>query len=213
MRTLIGIIGHSPVLETYPLGPLLMKNLQQQDWGSMQVDIENMTWSPMHVTQRLEELPNLYHRAVLIGASAICTEPGKVRCSKWMGGNLPEIKIQERIYEGVTGIVCLDNTLIIGSYFKVWPDELFLVEADFPPGTFGDLVLAENRGIDSSSELTELMGFNPILLRKKIENSTVQLVKMGDIPSLILEEKSISVIPEPESFSHHQFTFSDSTIN
>jgi len=179
----------------------------------MQVDIENMTWSPIHVTQRLEELPKPYHRAVLIGASSICNEPGKVRCSKWMGGKLPELKIQERIYEGVTGIVCLDNTVIIGSYFKVWPDELFLVEADFPPHTFGDLVLAENRGINGGSELTELIGFDPFLLREKIQNFTVKLAELGDMPPFILEEKSISTIPEPESFAYHQFTFSDSPIN
>ena len=54
MSPLLGIVGHSPILDAYPLGPQLMRNLQQQDWGEVQVVVENMTWSPIHVTQQLE---------------------------------------------------------------------------------------------------------------------------------------------------------------
>ena len=213
MRTLIGIVGHSPILDAYPLGPQLMRNLQQQDWGAAQVVVENMTWRPIHVTQQLEELPEPYQRTVLIGASAICTEPGKVRCSKWLGGKFPEKKIQERIYEGVTGIVCLDNTVIIGDYFKVWPEELYVVEADIPPDTFGEVVLAESQGEDSGPALTSRLGFDPFLLRQQIEDAAVQLATQGDLTPFILEEKSIVTIPEPELFTQHQFSFSKHAVN
>ena len=114
MRALIGIVGHSPILDRYPLGPLLMRDLQSRDWGTMIVDIENMTWSPIHVTQRLQDQQNSYDRTVLIGSSAGCLKPGNVVTYRWLGGEMSTLKLQERVYEGVTGVVSLDNTLPVG---------------------------------------------------------------------------------------------------
>ena len=54
-KILIGIVGYSPVLDSYPLGPNLMNNLKERDWANINVDVQNMTWSPIHVTQRLQE--------------------------------------------------------------------------------------------------------------------------------------------------------------
>ena len=63
------------------------------------------------------------------------------------------LKLQDRIYEGVTGVVSLENTLVIGDYFKVWPNEVFTVEIDLPGDTFGEIVMAENIGLKSEANL------------------------------------------------------------
>ena len=168
MRALIGIVGHSPILDRYPLGPLLMQDLQSRDWGTMIVDIENMTWSPIHVTQRLQDQQNSYDRTVLIGSSAGCLKPGNVVTYRWLGGEMSTLKLQERVYEGVTGVVSLDNTLVIGDYFKVWSDEVFTVEIDLPEDTFGEIVMAENIGLESEANLPEILGFDPDASRKRI---------------------------------------------
>ena len=39
MNVLLGIVGHSPVLDDYPLGPQLMKNLEGRDWDEINIKI------------------------------------------------------------------------------------------------------------------------------------------------------------------------------
>ena len=62
-----------------------MQDLQSRDWGTAVVDIENMTWSPIHVTQRLQDQQTSYDRTVLIGSSAGCLKPGNVVVHRWRG--------------------------------------------------------------------------------------------------------------------------------
>ena len=71
MNVLLGIIGHSPVLDNYPLGPQLMKKLEERDWDEVNVKIENMTWSPIHVVQRLQDEKIKFEQAVLIGVNLV----------------------------------------------------------------------------------------------------------------------------------------------
>ena len=116
-KILIGIVGYSPVLDSYPLGPNLMNNLKERDWANINVDVQNMTWSPIHITQRLQENKLEFDRVVLVGSKTISINPCRVESYKWKSKKVDEIKIQERIYEGVTGVVSLENTLVIGDYF------------------------------------------------------------------------------------------------
>ena len=163
MRALIGIVGHSPILDRYPLGPLLMQDLQSRDWGTMIVDIENMTWSPIHVTQ------------------------------------------QERVYEGVTGVVSLDNTLVIGDYFKVWSDEVFTVEIDLPEDTFGEIVMAENIGLESEANLPEILGFDPDASRKRIADLAYCAAQHGATRIEKILDKSVNDLVDSELFTKYEF--------
>ena len=151
-KILIGIVGYSPVLDSYPLGPNLMNNLKERDWANINVDVQNMTWSPIHITQRLQENKLEFDRVVLVGSKTISTNPGRVESYKWKSKKVDEIKIQERIFEGVTGVVSLENTLVIGDYFKIWPKEVFTVEVDLPGEVFGDIVIAENQGKSKNTD-------------------------------------------------------------
>ena len=72
-KILIGIVGYSPVLDSYPLGPNLMNNLNERDWANMHVDVQNMTWSPIHVTQRLQENKLEFDRVVLVDSVVVNT--------------------------------------------------------------------------------------------------------------------------------------------
>ncbi len=213
MNVLLGIVGHSPVLDDYPLGPQLMKNLEGRDWDEINIKIENMTWSPIHVTQRLQDEKLKFDRAVLVGISSECNLPGKVLSYKWEGGIIPEVKIQERIYEGVTGVVSLENTLIIGDYFKIWPDEIFTVEVDMYPDTFGELVMLDNLGSSRKKELKEIIGFDPIETRDSIENAAYMLGCFGRNASSDILEKKAQDVPHPELFIKNSFSNSTTTIN
>ena len=205
MRALIGIVGHSPILDRYPLGPLLMQDLQSRDWGTMIVDIENMTWSPIHVTQQLEDQQNSYDRTVLIGSSAGCLKPGNVVTYRWLGGEMSTLKLQERVYEGVTGVVSLDNTLVIGDYFKVWSDEVFTVEIDLPEDTFGEIVMAENIGLESEANLPEILGFDPDASRKRIADLAYCAAQHGATRIEKILDKSVNDLVDSELFTKYEF--------
>ena len=205
MRVLIGIVGHSPILDSYPLGPLLMQDLQNRDWGTMIVDIENMTWSPIHVTQRLQDQQTSYDRTVLIGSSAGCLRPGNVVTYRWLGGEMSTLKLQERVYEGVTGVVSLDNTLVIGDYFKVWSSEIFTVEIDLPVDTFGEIVMAENIGLESEANLREILGFEPDMARKRIADLACCAAQHGATGMEKILDKSVNDLVDSELFTKYEF--------
>ena len=87
---LIGIVGFTPVLDSYPLGPKLMSALEARLADHVGVIIENMTWSPIHVVQRFQDEGAIRpDRLVLVGAAATCNCPGTVRAVRWIGGRLP----------------------------------------------------------------------------------------------------------------------------
>ena len=203
-KILIGIVGYSPVLDSYPLGPNLMNNLKERDWANINVDIQNMTWSPIHITQRLQENKLEFDRVVLVGSKTISTNPGRVESYKWKSKKVDEIKIQERIFEGVTGVVALENTLVIGDYFKIWPKEVFTVEVDLPGEVFGDIVIAENQGKSKNTDLIEILKFDPEKVIEEIELQTY-LVSSCNFEQEYFPEKNPDTILEPEIFSKHRF--------
>ncbi len=186
---LIGIVGYSPVVENYPLGPQLMDGLKAQLGNRLDVAVENMTWSPIHIVQRFQDegaiRPN---RVVLIGAAAVSVAPGRVRGFRWAGGKVPGAAMQERVYEAVTGVVDLENTLIIGSHFDVWPDEVFCVEVDLPAVTFGNMVIADSLGQKVSDDSDP--GFSPTAVIAELVQ--VALAFAIDAPDQSAQTKSAS---------------------
>ena len=69
-----------------------MDNLKGRNWDNLIVDVQNMTWSPIHVTQRLQESRVEFDRAVLIGCKTYSKEPGTIECYKWSSGKIEDIK-------------------------------------------------------------------------------------------------------------------------
>ncbi len=51
-------------------------------------------------------------------------------CYRWDGRLPPPDEIQRCVTEAVTGIISLDNMLIIGGYFAVWPATVVVVEVE-----------------------------------------------------------------------------------
>ena len=200
---MVGIVGYSAVVESYPLGPKLLEELQDIFGDDPNVLLENFTWSPVHIVQRLQggEMTRP-DRIVLVGLAAGSSKPGTVAVHRWIGGTQPEVKVQERIYEAVTGIVDLENTLMIGSYFKVWPEECLTVEADLAPDTFGRLVMAENKNKDSEEELTNDLGYSPIAVRAQLVEAVRQLVLEGTKATGVrIIEKNADMLLPVRSFS------------
>ena len=205
---MVGIVGYSAVVESYPLGPKLLEELESIFGDNPNVILENFTWSPVHIVQRLQggEMTRP-DRIVLVGLAAGSSKPGTVAVHRWVGGTQPEVKVQERIYEAVTGIVDLENTLMIGSYFNVWPDECLTVEADLAPDTFGRLVMAENKNKDSEDELSRDLGYSPFAVRAQMVEAVRMLVLEGvQATGVKIAEKNADMLLPVRSFSETHAT-------
>src|SRR6516162_9211579 len=112
---MIGIVGFTPVLDIFPLSSALVEELRRKLPSDGSIAIENMSWGPIHIVQRFQDSEAIRpERVVLVGAASVSTKPGRVQAYRWLGGKLPINATQERVYEAVTGIVDIENTLAIG---------------------------------------------------------------------------------------------------
>lgn len=150
-RILIGIVGYCQFVRGYPLGPGLMERLQALAWPEP-VEIRDMNWGPIAIVQELQASAQRYDRVVLVGAVDRGLAAGSVACHRWEGRVQDLLAVQRRVFEAVTGVVGVDNLLVIGAHFGVWPDQLFSVEVQLPDSSFGDLVLAEMQAAGAAGQ-------------------------------------------------------------
>jgi hypothetical protein len=82
------------------------------DRASDAVEVEDVSYHPVGLSQNLQDRPP-YDRVVLVAAAARGRAAGTVSAYRWDGA-LPDTKeIQTRVSEAVTGVISLDNTLIV----------------------------------------------------------------------------------------------------
>ncbi len=202
---LVGIVGFTPVLDAYPLGPKLMAALEARLAGRDDIAVENMSWGPVHVVQRFQdEGAAPPDRLVLVGAASVSASPGRVRAFRWMGGSLPAQIMQERMYEAVTGVVDIENTLIIGTHFGVWPEETYSVEVDLAADTFGRLVIADNQGSADDRAFAGELGFSPEAAIAQLAATTVALALDRSDASGVVEPKSALDCAKVEPFARNR---------
>ena len=139
----LGLVGYYQFIRGYPLGPELKERLDSITWPEHQVDIKEMNWGPVAIVQDFQASKASYDRMVLVAAVARGGKTGAVTCRRWIGGELGAMAIQQRIFEAVTGIISVDNLLVIGEHFGIWPQELIVIEVEIPDDSIGNLVMEE----------------------------------------------------------------------
>ena len=200
-RTIVGIVGLTPVVEAYPLGPRLSAELEARLALWPEIVVENMSWSPLHIVQRFEDAKaDPVERVVLVGAASTSSRPGTVGAFRWGGGKTPDSVLQERIYEAVTGVVDIENTLVIGDHFGVWPDECYTVEADLPADAFGRIVIADSQGWGDEPALARHLGFSPLAVRRGLLETAVALARDGAASGVPLGDKTAAGLAPVTSF-------------
>ncbi len=131
-KVFIGTVGYHN-LANHSIGPALLPQLQKMDWSSG-VEVDELNWGPIAIVQKFQSLPTAYDRVILLAA---IERPGRnigdITVYKWMGGLPDEELIQRCIGDAVTGVISVENLLIIGEYFKIWNGETFVVDVE--PGT------------------------------------------------------------------------------
>jgi hypothetical protein len=127
VRTLVAVVGYRN-LSDLSIGPNLLPDLLANDWEPG-VQVEDLSYGPIAVVQNLEDRPP-YDRMVFLSAVQRGRVPGDFYRYEWRAPLPPEEEIQARIGEAVTGVISLENLLVIAQYFHVLATEVIIVELE-----------------------------------------------------------------------------------
>lgn len=165
-NVLIGTIGYHN-LRNHSIGPALLPQLQKMKWPHG-IDLEEMNWGPIAIVQKFQSLHVPYRRVIFLAAiERPWRSIGEMDVFKWMGRLPDQEMIQACIGDAVTGVISSENLLIIGEHFKIWPDEVYLVDVE--PGP-------EEAGAEFTPEVNNII---PDILR------TIYTLATTDQPELI----------------------------
>ena len=206
MRTIVGIVGYYQFLRGYPLGPELMESLRAAPWASG-LDIREMNWGPIAIVQDFQAQTTLPERVVLVGAVDRGLPAGSVNCRRWVGGALDPLAVQRRVFEGVTGVISLDNLVVIGAHFGVWPEMLFTVEMQSQESDVSDLVLSEIEG-DRLRGSNGVIGERPLTAdNRRIVQRLVEAIRHAALDDEVPQAQPLRVegLTPAAPFSHHRF--------
>ena len=204
MRVVIGIVGYYGFVRGYPLGPDLMARLLQIPWPGG-VEIREMNWGPVAIVQDFQAQAVKPDRVVLIGALDRGLEAGAVSCRRWVGGTLDTLALQRRMFEAVTGVISLDNLLVIGAHFGVWPEQTFTVELQWPESGLGDLVLGEielDRGTGQVVGERPLSPDNERIVQALVDATRALALDAAPGP---LHALAVAELTPVATVSHHRF--------
>ena len=128
VRTLVGGVGYR-FLRDFSLGPVLADELAREAWPP-EVAVEDLGYGPVAIVQRLQEARPPFRRLVLVGAARRGRAPGAVTAYLW-DRSLPDTEeIQARVSEAVTGVVDLDNLVVVAGALGGAPAEVVVVEVE-----------------------------------------------------------------------------------
>ncbi len=118
-------------LSDLSFGPKLVERLQGMDWPD-DVRIEDFSYGPIAILDWFEESPGKrFERAIFAGAVERGREPGTLATYDWFFASPPNPKVvQERVSEALTGVISLENLLIIAQHFEALPPETSVVELE-----------------------------------------------------------------------------------
>jgi hydrogenase maturation protease len=134
MRVLIGGIGYRN-LRDGSIGPHLADTLAGEARNG--IEVEDLSYGPVAISHNLRDRP-AYERVVLVGAVARGDAPGTLRSYRWDGALPPPEQVQERVAEAVTGVISLDNVLVVCGAFGGLPDDVRVVEVEPADESWGE---------------------------------------------------------------------------
>jgi hydrogenase maturation protease len=126
MRVLIGGVGYRN-LRDGSLGPYLADRLGAAAGDG--IEVEDVSYHPVGLSQNLQERPP-YDRLVLVAAVRRGRVPGTIEAYRWDGALPSRDEIQARVAEAVTGVISLDNLLVVCGALGGLPDDVRVVEVE-----------------------------------------------------------------------------------
>ncbi len=109
---------------------MLFPHLQKLDLPDY-VKVDELNWGPVAVVQMFEaEQPSFERVIILCAIERENRAIGDIDILKWSGGLPDDQQIQACVGDAATGVISVENLLVIGEYFKVWKDEVYLVDVE-----------------------------------------------------------------------------------
>lgn len=139
VRVLVGGIGYRN-LRDHSLGVEVADRLTVRGVPD-DVVVEDLSYNPIAVMQRLEDEPpeRRFARAVFVAAVERGDRaPGTVTAYHWDGVLPSDDHIHRAVTEAVTGVIALDNTLVVTRHFGALPEAVVVVEIEPALHEFGD---------------------------------------------------------------------------
>ena len=134
MRVLVGGVGYR-FLRDQSVGIHIADRLAERARNG--IEVEDLGHHPLGFAQNLEERPD-YDRIVLVSAVARGRPPTTVEVYRWAGERPSRDEIQARVSESVTGVISLDNLLIVCGALGALPDDVRVVEIEPVDEGWGD---------------------------------------------------------------------------
>lgn len=134
-RMLVGGVGYR-FMRDLSFGPLVVDRIRGEHWLT-DVEIEDLSYAPVAIAQRwMDSRPG---RLVLVGAVARGDRPAGTICRYCPTGVLPDpYEIQLRVGEALTGIISLDNLLVVSRAFGALPRDVEVLEIEPADSGWGD---------------------------------------------------------------------------
>ena len=162
-RILVGGVGYRN-LRDHSFGVVLVEGLDSAGWPAG-VSVEDISYNPIAVVQRLQdEAPDTqFELAVIAGAlQRPGREPGTLAVYRWNNVMPAPMAIHDAITEAVTGIISLDNTLIVARYFEALPQTVVVLELEPDAHEFGaDLTPSVAEALTHARRLVTQLAFEP----------------------------------------------------
>jgi hydrogenase maturation protease len=137
-HTLVGAIGYRN-LRDHSAAFAVLERLEEANLGR-DVVLEDVSYNPIALVQWLDSRPAAARFGRVILISGIAREgriPGTVTVREWDRQLPPDDLIQQAVAEAVTGIISLDNSLIIAGYFGTLPAAVTILEIEPQDHAFG----------------------------------------------------------------------------
>ncbi len=134
-RTLIAGVGYRN-LRDLSAGNAIVDALLKREWPA-EVEVEDLSYGPMDAIFRFKE--SGFGRLIMVGAVARPGRiPGEVYRSRWRYEAEAPDMVQARVAEAVTGVISLDNLLVICAHFEVLPENTTVIEIEPENGDWGE---------------------------------------------------------------------------
>ena len=155
MRVIVAGVGYQH-LRDHSVGPVVVERLLARAFPG-DVVVEDLSYNPIAVMQRLDDEPRerRFERAVFVGAVERGDRAaGAVTAYRWDRGLPDDGEIHRAVTEAVTGVISLDNTLVVTQHFGALPDDVVVIEVEPSLPEFGDAFSeAVARAVDQVCDL------------------------------------------------------------
>lgn len=134
-RTLIACVGYRN-LRDLSAGNAVVDALLPLPWPEG-VEVEDLSYGPMDAIFRLREAR--FARLFIVGAAGQrSARPGLVRWRPWRYEPEAPATVQARVAEAVTGVISLENLLVICAHFAALPPDVTVIEIEPGDDGWGD---------------------------------------------------------------------------